>query len=72
MLSQPTVFQETDSLGESKTAVVEETKQEMATTGEEEIEQTWTLMVEKFDDMALKEELLRGIYAFGFKDPSPI
>lgn len=26
----------------------------------------------KFDDMALKEEVLRGIYSFGFKDPSPI
>jgi len=51
---------------------VEETKQEMATAGEEEIEQTWTLQVDKFDDMALKEELLRGIYAFGFKEPSPI
>jgi len=28
--------------------------------------------VTKFDDMALKEEVLRGIYSFGFKDPSPI
>ena len=28
--------------------------------------------VDKFDDMSLKEEVLRGIYAFGFKEPSPI
>jgi superfamily II DNA/RNA helicase len=27
---------------------------------------------ETFEDMELKEEILRGIYAFGFKDPSPI
>ena len=28
--------------------------------------------VNKFDDMGLKEEVLRGIYGYGFKDPSPI
>jgi len=28
--------------------------------------------VNKFDEMGLKEEVLRGIYAYGFKDPSPI
>ena len=28
--------------------------------------------VNKFDDMGLKEEVLRGIYAYGFKEPSPI
>ena len=27
---------------------------------------------ENFDDMALKEELLRGIYAYGFEKPSAI
>jgi superfamily II DNA/RNA helicase len=30
------------------------------------------LEVDNFDDMGLKEEVLRGIYAFGFKEPSPI
>jgi translation initiation factor 4A len=30
------------------------------------------LEVNKFDDMGLKEEVLRGIYGYGFKDPSPI
>lgn len=28
--------------------------------------------VEKFDDMGLKEEILRGIYAYGYKEPTPI
>jgi hypothetical protein len=30
------------------------------------------LEVNKFDDMGLKESVLRGIYGYGFKDPSPI
>ena len=29
-------------------------------------------MTESFDDMGLKEDLLRGIYAFGFEKPSAI
>ena len=32
----------------------------------------WDLEVSKFDDMRLKEEVLRGIYGYGYKDPSPI
>jgi len=28
--------------------------------------------VSKFDDMDLKEDILRGIYGYGYKDPSPI
>lgn len=28
--------------------------------------------VDKFDDMGLKEEILRGIYAYGYKEPTPI
>jgi len=38
----------------------------------EEFETNWDLEVGKFDDMGLKEELLRGIYGYGLKDPSPI
>ena len=35
---------------------------------------TWFLfeVTESFDDMNLKEELLRGIYAYGFEKPSAI
>lgn len=29
-------------------------------------------VVENFDEMNLKEELLRGIYAYGFEKPSAI
>lgn len=28
--------------------------------------------MDSFDEMGLKEELLRGIYAFGFQSPSKI
>jgi len=54
----------------------EENKGEDGMTAEEEAEElfetNWELEVDNFDDMGLKEEVLRGIYAFGFKDPSPI
>ncbi|XP_043275766.1 eukaryotic initiation factor 4A-I [Venturia canescens] len=36
------------------------------------IESTWEEVVDNFDDMNLKEELLRGIYAYGFEKPSAI
>jgi len=36
------------------------------------IESTWNEVVDNFDDMNLKEELLRGIYAYGFERPSAI
>ena len=39
---------------------------------EETFETNWDLEVEKFDDMGLKEEILRGIYAYGYKEPTPI
>jgi hypothetical protein len=32
----------------------------------------WDESVEKFDDLSLKEEVLRGIYGYGFVKPSPI
>jgi len=39
---------------------------------EEVFETNWKESVEKFDDMGLREEVLRGIYGYGYKDPSPI
>jgi translation initiation factor 4A len=36
------------------------------------IESNWDEVVESFDDMNLKDELLRGIYAYGFEKPSAI
>ncbi|GFX81985.1 eukaryotic initiation factor 4A-II [Trichonephila clavipes] len=36
------------------------------------IESNWDHVVDNFDDMNLREELLRGIYAYGFEKPSAI
>ena len=36
------------------------------------IESNWDEVTENFDDMALREELLRGVYAYGFEKPSAI
>jgi len=36
------------------------------------IESTWTEVVDNFDDMHLRENLLRGIFAYGFEKPSAI
>eukprot|EP00042_Codosiga_hollandica_P037580 m.298062 g.298062 ORF g.298062 m.298062 type:complete len:397 (+) comp55173_c0_seq1:48-1238(+) len=36
------------------------------------IESNWDTIVESFDDLNLKDELLRGIYAYGFEKPSAI
>lgn len=39
---------------------------------EETIETNWYDLVPSFDDMGLKDDLLRGIYAYGFEKPSEI
>ncbi|KAJ6260721.1 ATP-dependent RNA helicase eIF4A [Drechslerella dactyloides] len=39
---------------------------------ESQIEGNWEEVVETFDEMKLKPELLRGIYAYGFERPSAI
>ncbi|KAI8808358.1 P-loop containing nucleoside triphosphate hydrolase protein [Cladochytrium replicatum] len=39
---------------------------------EGDIESNWDEVVDRFDDMGLREELLRGIYAYGFERPSTI
>merc|ERR1719263_1164729 len=39
---------------------------------EEEFETNWVQVCESFDDMSLRDELLRGIYAYGFEKPSAI
>jgi translation initiation factor 4A len=36
------------------------------------IQSNWDEVVDNFDDMNLKEELLRGIYSYGFEKPSAI
>ncbi|EST08290.1 Helicase, C-terminal [Kalmanozyma brasiliensis GHG001] len=37
-----------------------------------EIESNWESVVDNFDNMELKDELLRGVYAYGFERPSAI
>jgi len=37
-----------------------------------EIETNWDECIESFDAMDLREDLLRGIYAYGFEKPSAI
>jgi hypothetical protein len=39
---------------------------------EEDFTTNWDESVEKFDDLGLKEPVLRGIYGYGFVKPSPI
>jgi len=48
--------------------------EENAQEGEEEdfSHSNWDQVCESFDDMKLKDELLRGIYAYGFEKPSYI
>ena len=36
------------------------------------IDSNWDEVTENFDDMNLREELLRGVYAYGFEKPSAI
>lgn len=36
------------------------------------VESNWTEICETFDDMDLREDLLRGIYSYGFENPSAI
>lgn len=38
----------------------------------QDIESNWDEVVDNFDNMKLREELLRGIYAYGFEKPSAI
>jgi len=37
-----------------------------------QIQSTWDTVIDNFDDMNLKESLLRGIFAYGFEKPSAI
>jgi translation initiation factor 4A len=39
---------------------------------DEELESNWDEAIDNFDNMGLKEDLLRGIYAYGFEKPSAI
>ena len=51
--------------------MVEPSKQQ-TTLSAADLVSNWTESVDNFDDMNLKEELLRGIYGYGFEKPSVI
>ena len=48
------------------------TKEEKPDLDSQEISTNWDEIAQTFDAMDLKEELLRGIYAYGFEKPSAI
>jgi ATP-dependent RNA helicase len=53
-------------------SIVDKTES-VTTTGDDiEITSNWEEVAPTFDDMNLKEDLLRGIYAYGFEKPSAI
>ena len=47
-------------------------QQEQKMQKSDQFETNWDKVVESFDHMNLKEDLLRGIYAYGFEKPSAI
>jgi len=47
-------------------------RQEQPVVPAQEMESNWDEIIETFDDMNLRTELLRGIYAYGFEKPSAI
>ena len=47
-------------------------EQEQKMQKSDQFETNWDKVVESFDHMNLKEDLLRGIYAYGFEKPSAI
>jgi len=65
-------------LAEQETAVDQQEEYQQgeggAPPGEEDAEEetNWKEVCESFDDMKLKDDLLRGIYAYGFEKPSYI
>merc|ERR1712100_304612 len=50
----------------------DEKMKELMTDAAEDFAPEWTEVCESFDDMGLHENLLRGIYAYGFEKPSAI
>jgi len=50
----------------------EEAPAEVGGLTDADIESNWEEAIEAFDAMELPEELLRGIYAYGFEKPSAI
>ena len=67
---------EKEGANDGEQMVQEEKKDEDQMKKEQEdndyLKPNWDESVDRFDDMGLKEEVLRGIYGYGFNKPSPI
>lgn len=61
----------TDAAPKATGEKLSEVKSEVTADGMR-IESNWDQVVTSFDDMKLRDELLRGIYAYGFEKPSAI
>jgi translation initiation factor 4A len=59
-------------MSEQKNKKKEEDRPSQQEEGEHVVESNWNEVHSSFDDMDLKEELLRGIYSYGFESPSAI
>ncbi|KAI6218136.1 RNA helicase [Aphelenchoides fujianensis] len=72
-IETPTV-DEQQAAADEPAAGVEEPAPEFTTetVGDQVIESNWNEVAESFDQMGLKDELVRGIYSFGFEKPSAI
>ena len=57
---------------EEKPEMTEEEKAAEELANAVYLKPNWDESAEKFDDLGLKEEILRGIYGYGFNKPSPI
>lgn len=64
--------EETQNPDTPKDELTEEEKQAQEAADSEYLKPNWDESVDRFDDMGLKEETLRGIYGYGFNKPSPI
>lgn len=60
-----------EEIEEKKVQTEEERLAEEAANAEY-LKPNWDESADKFDDLGLKEEILRGIYGYGFNKPSPI
>jgi len=63
-------YKETDKPGLSDAPNDSEAKEEE--DDGEVFDTNWTDQVESFEELGLKEEVLRGIYGYGFEKPSQI
>jgi len=68
--------QNTNPEGENEETKQPDNNEEAKVAQEEEdseyLKPNWDERVDRFDDLGLKEEVLRGIYGYGFNKPSPI